>query len=536
MGDEFRQADGLHGGEHGGEMGHGAGLIQRPCLEHGVEAGLGTGVKLVARDVHEDALDGNACQWCLVQALPLPFEERAAGCVDHLERAGQALAIAGEQLRGHGRVACGKFGVEVTCEAAPPGAQFLGDFRHGGEAQFEGSEVKAGPAGDDGQTPRIPRGLHLVPGLRQPRGDRVRLLRADVTIEAVRHASLLLRRGPGGEDADRCIDLERIGIDDNAVQINGLLQRQGGLAAGGGACNKQRAFVVTGGHMESILVLIAAPGSRAIGVKTADMLRDFGAAAPRWLAEGEALEVADFGGRNAAIAELAGLAIDVNVVPAANRRKRLLVADMDSTMIEQECIDELGVMAGIGEHIKQITARAMRGELDFEGALKERVKLLKGLDAGIVDTILRERISFMPGGRTLIATMKASGAYTALVSGGFTPFTAHVAAELGFDENQANELIVADGLLTGEVGHPILGQQAKLDALRRISAKLGIATADALAVGDGANDLAMLGAAGMGVALHAKPQVQAEARHRVNHGDLTALLYLQGYEQSAFRD
>ena len=176
----------------------------------------------------------------------------------------------------------------------------------------------------------------------------------------------------------------------------------------------------------------------------------------------------------------------------------------------------------------------MRGELDFEAALRERVKLLKGLETGIIDTILRERISFMPGGRTLIATMKASGAYTALVSGGFTPFTARVSEALGFDENQANELMVADGVLTGEVGHPILGQQAKLDALKRIAARLGISTADALAVGDGANDLAMLGEAGMGVALHAKPQVQAEARFRVNHGDLTALLYLQGYEKREF--
>ena len=281
--------------------------------------------------------------------------------------------------------------------------------------------------------------------------------------------------------------------------------------------------------MDSVLVLIAAPGSHAIGVKTADMLRDFGAGNPRWLAKGEALEVADFAGRDAAAAEIVALPIDINVVPVLNRRKRLLIADMESTMIEQECIDELGEMAGIGAHIKQITARAMRGELDFDGALTERVKLLKGLDAAIIDTILRERISFMPGGR-----MKANGAHTALVSGGFTPFTSRVAEALGFDENQANNLIVADGRLTGEVGYPILGQQAKLDALRRISATLGIATADALAVGDGANDLAMIGEAGMGVALHAKPQVQAEARFRVNHGDLTALLYLQGYEKAEF--
>ena len=258
--------------------------------------------------------------------------------------------------------------------------------------------------------------------------------------------------------------------------------------------------------MDSVLVLIAAPGSGAIGATVTDMLRDFGAGTPRWLAEGEALEVGDFAARGEFMTAIAALPVDANLVPAANRRKRLLIADMDSTMIEQECIDELGVMAGIGDHIKQITARAMRGELDFEGALTERVKLLKGLPAAIIDQILRERISF----------------------------TSWVAAALGFDENQANELVVRDGVLTGEVGYPILGQQAKLEALRRIATRLGIATADALAVGDGANDLAMLGAAGMGVALHAKPQVQAEARFRVNHGDLTALLYLQGYAKAEF--
>lgn len=285
--------------------------------------------------------------------------------------------------------------------------------------------------------------------------------------------------------------------------------------------------------MDSVLVLIAAPGSGAIGPNVLNVLDMLGAD-PHWLAEGEALEVPPFIGQEEFISALADLALDANIVPVANRRKRLLIADMDSTMIQQECIDELGVMAGIGDHIKAITLRAMKGELDFEGALKERVKLLKGLDSGIIDKILAERITLMPGGRTLIATMKANGAYTALVSGGFTPFTSRVGAMLGFDENQANELIVADGLLTGEVGYPILGQQAKLDALRRISARLGISTSDALAVGDGANDLAMLGEAGMGVALHAKPQVQEAARFRVNHGDLTALLYLQGYRKEEF--
>jgi phosphoserine phosphatase len=286
--------------------------------------------------------------------------------------------------------------------------------------------------------------------------------------------------------------------------------------------------------MESVLVLIAAPGSRAIGPEVLGLLRELGGGAPHWLAEGEACEVPDFERLSEFMVDIRQFPIDAAVVSIHNRRKRLLIADMDSTMIEQECIDELGVMAGVGERIKDITLRAMRGELDFDGALTERVRLLKGLDAAIIDRIIRERITYMAGGATLIATMKAHGAHTALVSGGFTPFTSRVAAVLGFDENQANELIVRDGFLTGEVGRPILGQQAKVEALLRITGRLGLDPADALAVGDGANDLAMLSEAGMGVALHAKPHVQEGSLIRINHGDLTALLYLQGYTRAQF--
>ena len=286
--------------------------------------------------------------------------------------------------------------------------------------------------------------------------------------------------------------------------------------------------------MESVLVLIAAPGSRAIGPEVLGLVRELGGGTPHWLADGEACEVPDFERLPEFMVDIRRFPIDAAVVSIHNRRKRLLIADMDSTMIQQECIDELGVEAGVGDRIKDITLRAMRGELDFEGALKERVKLLKGLDEAIIERIIRERITYMPGGRTLIATMKAHGAHTALVSGGFTPFTSRVGAVLGFDEDQANELIIADGRLTGEVGYPILGQQAKVDALRRITARLGLDPADALAVGDGANDLAMLSEAGMGVALHAKPHVQEGSLIRVNHGDLTALLYLQGYAKAQF--
>ncbi|MBO9395365.1 phosphoserine phosphatase SerB [Shimia sp. R9_2] len=233
-------------------------------------------------------------------------------------------------------------------------------------------------------------------------------------------------------------------------------------------------------------------------------------------------------------ADLQKMGVDLVVQPTEGRRKKMLLADMDSTMIEQECIDELADEAGVGDRVKDITARAMNGELDFEGALTERVGLLKGLDQGVIAEVLAERITFMPGGKALLATMKAEGAYAALVSGGFTAFTAKVATELGFDENRANTLLVADEKLTGDVGRPILGREAKVQALKEITERLGFAHEDVMAVGDGANDLGMLGLAGAGVALHAKPSVAAECDIRINHGDLTALLYIQGYAKSEF--
>jgi phosphoserine phosphatase len=263
-------------------------------------------------------------------------------------------------------------------------------------------------------------------------------------------------------------------------------------------------------------------------------IRDLGGGAPIWLSEGDAMEVEVFPRVAEFLVELRGLPIDSATVSIHNRRKRLLIADMDSTMIHQECIDELGVVAGVGERIADITRRAMRGELDFETALKERVGLLKGIDASVIDRLLRERITFLEGGKTLLATMKANKAYTALISGGFTAFTTHVAAHLGFHENHANTLIIANGKLTGEVAQPILGQQAKVDGLYRLAKLHQLEPSDAIAVGDGANDLAMLSAAGLGVALHAKPHVQESSLIRINYGDLTALLYLQGYRKTQF--
>jgi len=233
-------------------------------------------------------------------------------------------------------------------------------------------------------------------------------------------------------------------------------------------------------------------------------------------------------------ADIAEMDADLNGLPMTGRRKQILIADMDSTMVEQECIDELAAEAGVGERVAGITARAMNGEIEFEAAIDERVELLKGLPVEVIDKVLDDRITLAPGGKTLVSTMKAHGSHTALVSGGFTQFTARIAERLGFDENRANTLLDAGGKLTGKVARPILGRMAKVEALMDFAARHGLTPADAIAVGDGANDLEMLDRAGLGVALHAKPSVAAAAPVCIDHGDLTSLLFLQGYARTEF--
>ena len=228
------------------------------------------------------------------------------------------------------------------------------------------------------------------------------------------------------------------------------------------------------------------------------------------------------------------LPIDILVQPQAFRRKKLFLADMDSTMIGQECIDELADFAGLRAHVAGITERAMRGEIAFEPALRERIALLKGLPVGVVDEVLKKRITPTPGGRALVMTMRARGAATCLISGGFTLFTNAVAAAIGFEQNRANELLVANGKLTGEVREPILGRAAKLATLIELRESFDLDAIDTLVVGDGANDLGMIEQAGLGVAYHAKPAVAAAAAARIDHGDLTALLYAQGFRRDEF--
>ena len=284
--------------------------------------------------------------------------------------------------------------------------------------------------------------------------------------------------------------------------------------------------------------LIANPKIKNLsGAIASTAMTDLGSTEFAWLAGGIAVDIplSTIPGNVQHIwSDLQSLQIDLVIQPTVGRRKKILLADMDSTMIQQECIDELADVAGVGERVAGITARAMNGELDFNDALRERVGLLAGLDVDVIQHVLDTRITLMPGGRELVSTMRANGAYAALVSGGFTAFTSAIATQLGFDENRANTLVEMNGKLTGETGVPILGQQAKVDALNEIAAKRNLIPADVIAVGDGANDLGMLKLAGSGVALHAKPAVQAQAAIKLNFADLTGLLYVQGYSDADF--
>jgi phosphoserine phosphatase len=294
--------------------------------------------------------------------------------------------------------------------------------------------------------------------------------------------------------------------------------------------------------MSSVLVatLIVDPSNAPLSEATVDRAAQAlnGIERRRWLDEGVAVDLVftgDLKAKRAALeSALSGEPIDVIVQPLAHRRKRLLVADMDSTLIGQECVDELAARVGVGDRVAAITERAMRGDIAFAPALRERVALLQGLPETVIQDVLKDRITLSRGARTLVRTMRANGAYVAIVSGGFRQFTGAIRERLDADEDRANVLMIEGGRLTGQVMEPILGQDAKLHALKEIAAAMGLALDDTLAVGDGANDLPMLQAAGLGTAYRAKPKVAAGADARVEHTDLSALLYAQGFARKDF--
>ncbi|WP_201859935.1 phosphoserine phosphatase SerB [Microvirga soli] len=271
---------------------------------------------------------------------------------------------------------------------------------------------------------------------------------------------------------------------------------------------------------------IVTRAARALGQETEQAILARGIAADLAISGAQDIKAIEAALRQA----LDGQPIDIVVQSSAHRRKRLFLADMDSTMIGQECIDELADYVGLKAEVSEITERAMRGEIAFEPALRERVALLKNLPVNVVDEIIEKRITLTPGGAALVRTMRANGAYTCLVSGGFTLFTGPIGAKIGFHEDRSNHLILEGEKLAGLVEEPILGREAKLATLIELRARFGLAPHETMAVGDGANDLAMLGEAGLGVAFRAKPAVAAAAHARLDHADLSALLYAQGYD------
>ncbi|SFV30528.1 phosphoserine phosphatase SerB [Devosia crocina] len=415
----------------------------------------------------------------------------------------------------------------------------LGNF---GESVYQGIEIEPCSADENHLALDISMRKNFRYGT-EPLAGRKASAGGHRAIKTMLSAPFVLSRRPRRNHAHGVIDLHGISVDDETTALLSPRQRQPRLAAGGGTRYQDGASLARHSTLPKdivampVLSLIANPADSDLDVSLAAAVVQQTGGELNWLSHQVACDIIEPKAPDAlAIArDLIGQRrVDANIVPTDGRRKLLLIADMDSTMIEQECIDELAAALDLKPQVAEITERAMRGELDFGAALDTRVALLKGLERATIEAVRREAITLTPGGRTLVHTMKAYGAYTSLVSGGFTFFADYFAKRIGFDEAVANVLLFEGEQLTGTVRKPIVDKDTKRIRLETLAAERGLSLGQTLAVGDGANDLDMIGIAGFGVALHAKPAVSAAAAYRVDHGDLTALLYLQGYEEDEF--
>jgi len=522
-------------------------FVERAPRKHGVEPRVDARPELCAIGRKVDARPFPLSQ----RRLRSGAEERSEGAsrrVHDFERAQDPLPVAHVEARGGLRVARPKLVVKLGCGAPLRPASDGGAhcFGHGRDVrQAFGERAKIEPcAASENDWPLADLGENLSRRARPSAGRKIDRA-VDCAEQPVRRELLLVRRRPGGQDLEVQVDLHRISVDDRCAEPLREGERRHRLAARRRACDEERAFhpfARLSGSVMSVLVatLVADPVKEGLSEATIDRAAQAlgGVERRRWLGDGVAADLVLTGElkpkRAALEQELADEPVDVIVQSLARRRKRLLVADMDSTLIGQECVDELADFAGVGERVAAITERAMRGEIAFAPALRERVALLGGLPETVIGDVLKDRIRLNPGARTLARTMRANGAYVVIVSGGFRQFTRAIRERLGADEDRANTLMIQGGKLTGKVVEPILGQDAKLGALKEIAAAMGLELDDTLAVGDGANDLAMLEAAGLGVAYRAKPKVAARAHARIEHSDLTTLLYAQGFMRKDF--